>query len=789
MKKILSLCIVLLGALALVACVPSPGPQPEPEADMVTISFNSHGGSAVQSIQVEKGKAFTAPANPIRDGFIFAGWWKEATYVTQWNFATDKPESDLTLHAKWDPAPVDTYDPHEGEEYEINVAINYSTSGQLYSISYQLNSPYNSTLNGQTYVKGDLLPVWEKIEELANVKFVDKAVPSDSNTDAQYQRLLASGFAGVDLVNGTGQNMGPDGAAGSFVNLWNYIDDMPNLKKFLFENPAVAQSIRQGDGGIYFTPYFDGVKELEHMFLARIDWIEDILDAANTNAFDTTPVTLGDKYQKETPNAATYSVVVANPDGTTRTVNKSRTVNIIDVLRGLDTDVNTPGIQTTGKAAADAFRSYINTTYGSNHGYEKLSHIFAGTDASYDADELIALMYVIKANPNYILRQTNGEVTSIELYFPREKSGARVRQMFRGLEMWGLRGVSSRNQWTYIDEDGEIYDIRAGKDVDRFISAVNQLSHLSSDGLIPNVPGFNTSNLRQELLTGATGRFGFLTYDYNASSTTTGLNYAPDGGRGKDPDFKFQAILPPVNNWLGDGEWFHFSESSRSVKNEAWGIPAHVESAPDKLRRVLYIVDEMYNYTAEESIGNVHLYGPVEWRSGEILDYNGQEVYQLHTTKVLGPDGEINTKAAGNHINYLRFYMGATMPIGHIRSLGLEYQTLTQDGRDGIERINTAVLAGTFRIAGLYQSDNPWYRLVPTFLPYTNADNAILNSTTFRTHTGDNNLQALMVNGFYGTNNVISAADYKALLEAEFYDEVLGYQDVMQAAYRRTLGN
>ena len=117
--------------------------------------------------------------------------------------------------------------------------------------------------------------------------------------------------------------MGPDGAAGSFVNLWNYIDDMPNLKKFLFENPAVAQSIRQGDGGIYFTPYFDGVKELEHMFLARIDWIEDILDAANTNAFDTTPVTLGDKYQKETPNAATYSVVVANPDGTTRTVNKS----------------------------------------------------------------------------------------------------------------------------------------------------------------------------------------------------------------------------------------------------------------------------------------------------------------------------------------------------------------------------------------------------------------------------------------------------------------------------------
>ncbi len=551
MKKILSLFIVLLGALALVACVPGPGPNPDPEKEMFVVTFDSHGGSPVQSIQVEDGSKATAPANPIKADSVFAGWFKEATYVNPWNFAVDTVTEDITLHAKWDAAPVEEYDPNDGEEYDVNVAINYSTSGQLYSISYQLNSPYESSLNNQTYTKGDLLPVWEKIQDLANVSFNDLAVPSDANTDAQYTRLLASGFAGVDLVNGTGANMGPDGVAGSFINLWDYIEDMPNLKAFLLANPSVAQSIRQGDGGIYFTPYFDGVNELEHMFLARIDWIKDVLDAANTDAFDTTPITLGDAYEKETPNAATYSVVVANPDKTTRTVNKSRTQNIVDIIRALDTDNGTAGIQTTGKAVADAFRSYISSTYGSGHGYAKLSDIFAGSDASYDSDEMVGLMYVIKANPNYILRQTAGAVTSIELYFPREKSGARVRQMFRGLEFWGLRGVSSRNQWSYIDEDGEMYDVRGGKDAPEFIDAVNQLSHLVSDGLIPNVPGFSTTNLRQELLTGATGRFGFLTYDYNASSTTTGLNYAPNGGRGKDADFEFQAILPPVNNWLG----------------------------------------------------------------------------------------------------------------------------------------------------------------------------------------------------------------------------------------------
>ena len=78
------------------------------------------------------------------------------------------------------------------------------------------------------------------------------------------------------------------------------------------------------------------------------------------------------------------------------------------------------------------------------------------------------------------------------------------------------------------------------------------------------------------------------------------------------------------------------------------------------------------------------------------LAYGEETVYKL-SDKFLA---EMKDLAGGNHINYLRQYVGATLPIGHIRSLGLEFQTLSEEGTLGIERINTAVKAGTLLLAG-----------------------------------------------------------------------------------------
>ena len=43
------------------------------------------------------------PADPTRDGYTFAGWFREAACTTAWNFDADPVTADTTLYAKWTP--------------------------------------------------------------------------------------------------------------------------------------------------------------------------------------------------------------------------------------------------------------------------------------------------------------------------------------------------------------------------------------------------------------------------------------------------------------------------------------------------------------------------------------------------------------------------------------------------------------------------------------------------------------------------------------------------------------
>jgi len=647
----------------------------------------------------------------------------------------------------------------------VNVALNYTSGGQLMSITYQKDSAYES-LNGTTYTKGDLLPAWEAIGEKLNIDFVDLATTADTSTNAQWTRLSTSGFTGVDLVNGTGAQIGPEGVKGNFVNIGAYLDAMPNLSAFLTANPSVKVSMTAANGGIYFTPYFDGINELEQMYLARIDWIEDILDV-ETPTWDTTLAVKPTAYtRRQVTTPIDVDITVANADGTTRVVEKNYTANILDVLAAIENP--------TGATLGAAFRAHMEAAYG-DQGYDNLSEVFTGTDAAYDTDELLALMYVVKANPAYLTREhTNGAKTAVEVLFPREGTGARIRNLLRGMEMFGLRGVFSRCEWLYFDEDGLIQDVRHSEE---FMDGVDDLAAMYTDGLIVQNPEGST-NWRKILLEGANG---FITYDYNATSTAQSLI---DKGLTIDPTFSFQAILPPVVDWLGDGNYFHFSEAVRSVKNEAWGIPIAVEADETKLYRVLKLVDELYDYSTTDSVGTIHLYGPEGWTDGT-LSYGSDVVYKLSDEAL----AEMGTLAGGNMINYLRQYVGATMPIGHIRSLGLEFQTLSSEGIAGVERINTAVAAGTFKLAGLVDSDNPWYQLSPTFFPLTKTDSDLITAAaTFTTLYQDSTYITLVKYGFSGLGGSKTRAEYLAMFNMNginVYDII--YIKAYRDAYQRIL--
>lgn len=66
-----------------------------------TVSFNTGKGSDVESVGAVEFGSISKPEDPVYDGYVFDGWYKEPTFDTLWDFNTDKVERDTTLYAKW----------------------------------------------------------------------------------------------------------------------------------------------------------------------------------------------------------------------------------------------------------------------------------------------------------------------------------------------------------------------------------------------------------------------------------------------------------------------------------------------------------------------------------------------------------------------------------------------------------------------------------------------------------------------------------------------------------------
>ncbi len=80
----------------------------DPEGERY-ISFDSVGGSAVPQLTGGAGMALSWPADPVKQGYVFDGWYKDRDYRTKAETLTAMPSfsgsgKGMTLYAKWRPA-------------------------------------------------------------------------------------------------------------------------------------------------------------------------------------------------------------------------------------------------------------------------------------------------------------------------------------------------------------------------------------------------------------------------------------------------------------------------------------------------------------------------------------------------------------------------------------------------------------------------------------------------------------------------------------------------------------
>ena len=117
-----------------------------------TVAFDTNGGSAVDPVTVDAGSTVTKPADPMKSGHNFGGWYKDSTLQTPWSFANDTVTADTTLYAKWtanppapsydDPDPTYAVSAPAAENGKIAVSPKNASAGSTVTITVKPDSGY-----------------------------------------------------------------------------------------------------------------------------------------------------------------------------------------------------------------------------------------------------------------------------------------------------------------------------------------------------------------------------------------------------------------------------------------------------------------------------------------------------------------------------------------------------------------------------------------------------------------------------------------------------------------------
>ena len=566
--------------------------------------------------------------------------------------------------------------------------------------------------DGKTYNSGDFKPTWVAVMDKLGFAIENKYQGNGAAAEFDYWKEQLDQ---VDVLSGTAAKLTEAGEAGLIVNIAEYLDDMPNFKAYLDANPIVKLSItgNTDTGAIYFSPYFDGVDDIERMPLMRVDWVQKLLDGEGEFTADACKDIAAPVYTPYMPTEGKVEIETPTLDGTaTETVTKD-----YDAAGNIIALMNDKGVM-SGVEAVNMLRAYIDKAYNGYYGTAR-SNLFIGQNAAWDADELVALLRCVVATP-----QTLNGTDTVQGLFSREDANnqRRVDMIRLAGHLFGVRGLESRQDYLYVCEDGELHDAR--QEVATY-EAMGRMHALVEEGLISsafvNGEDVKTANyLEQDL--------GFMHYDYNQTQTLYNETKL-DTAAGE----KYMAVMVPVARWYDgtdeDGVFMRFTESWRSVKTDGWGISkAGVGDDVNKLNAALSLID--FAYSDEGII--LMSYGPDDFikknEDGSYVTFlfNGKEMPEIADAtreELWNIPG-----SPGNYTNYARQYLGSTLSF--MKSQAFEYQCTQEVGREGAGRISTAIGLGTIKHPLLAIAENPWYTSIPTVLPTTKNENQELGQYT-----------------------------------------------------------
>ena len=356
----------------------------------------------------------------------------------------------------------------------------------------------------------------------------------------------------------------------------------------------------------------------------------------------------------------------------------------------------------TGAQLLNMLRAYIDVAYQKEDGskfYATRSDVFNGYNAAWDADLLVALSRCIVTNTG--LLGTKTESQNIFALMGRENKTQRQNDLVSlAGELYGVRGLTPRYQWTYIDSEGKINDSR--NDVDMW-EALDRLNEMVEEGLLYT----GTKHAA-----GASSYYkadspeSFMIYDYVQTQTANGgfeLELGTDNLKLPE-DYNFTAINTPVSKWndgttndanysyLNGEKVMRFTESWRSVKNTGFCLPyANYDGNPQKLAAALKFIDYLFSndgqilmtYGPQSENNNISGSAPTFTSTATGFWY-GNKVTNVNVADVAyKPEGSdqytVNAENEGNYFIYKNevytgtYYKGEQCPTMTDANLQLYY--------------------------------------------------------------------------------------------------------------------
>ncbi len=157
-----------------------------------TVTFNSHDGTSVESQTIDYNGLIQQPNSPVKEHYIFGGWYTDEECTTQWDFSKDFVTKDIELHAKWTP-----------ENYNVIFTIfNEKYSNQIVEYNKKVTRPENPTKTGYEFVE------WYKDSELIEKWDFDKDVVT-SNVTLYAKWNLVNYTISYELNGGTNHSDNP----------------------------------------------------------------------------------------------------------------------------------------------------------------------------------------------------------------------------------------------------------------------------------------------------------------------------------------------------------------------------------------------------------------------------------------------------------------------------------------------------------------------------------------------------------------------------------------------------